>query len=228
MFLMPTWGRPTFCERALQACVDAGTTAPMVVFVDPPHDEYFEIARKFTGLSWFFSMDRVGMAEAMRWFFRAYPDEAWYGFLADDNVPVTPGWDARMIQEAGRWQLVDCHDGVYLSVSGNPGDAYPLKGAQVFGGDLVRAAGWWALPGVFQAGIDDAWNEICTRGLGNRIYMKSVVVEHHNWRTGLREKDGTDTASQDHGNQDMETFRRWRHDEYDATIDRIREAMSCG
>lgn len=61
-----------------------------------------------------------------------------------------------------------------------------------WGGELVRTVGWWALPGVKQAGIDTAWTAI-VQPLGLARYTPQVICEHMNYRTGKRPLDETDS-----------------------------------
>ena len=99
-----------------------------------------------------------------------------------------------------------------------------------WGGDLVRAVGWWALPGVYQGGIDDAWIHLAHRVFDVKKYVPDVIVEHMSYRNAKRPKDYTDEwirspeiqawvdggrigpapAGEAYLDRDMATFNNWR------------------
>jgi hypothetical protein len=84
--------------------------------------------------------------------------------------------------------------------------------------------GWWALPGVRQAGIDTAWTDIC-RPLGLFEYLHDVVVEHKNWRTGKRpydEGDNWEREGHDYITDDVHAKMLWETSEdYRQVLDRL-------
>lgn len=232
MWLLPSWQRPELCRRAIEACAAMGMTSRGVLFIDPPHDGYhFPVPDNWTVVR---STERVGMAAAHRYVFDRFPDEDSYCFIADDNVPITPGWDKALEgacwneERKGFWNVAFCDDDFFISARKRRPDGTPhdLGGLPCIGGDLARAVGWWALPGVFQCYIDDAWNCL-SRELKVRCYVESVTVEHYQWRTGRREKDATDTVSQDHAEGDLDIFNRWMQQEFNQTIERVRAAWTC-
>lgn len=156
----------------------------------------------------------LSLQGSMQWCFETFPDAAQYGWLADDTRPRTQGWDKKLEAAAGDWILVCCRD---LWFSEDPWERAKLENAQnlssglCWGGGLVRAAGWWALPGVRQAGIDTAWLDI-VKPVGLHNYIHDVTVEHLNWRTGKRPKDAMDSWDRegvDYIDQDFAEKNRW-------------------
>jgi hypothetical protein len=152
------------------------------------------------------------MAEAMQWVFRKHPQAQFYGWLSDDLEPRTPGWDVALIETAGEWFMAHCND---LHLSGIPQICMGvLSGAMCWGGELVRTVGWWALPGVRQGGIDDAWVHMFARLLNLKRYRPDVVVEHMTYLNGKRPRDATDNRIRDGVNYidaDLAHYWRWRH-----------------
>jgi hypothetical protein len=136
---------------------------------------------------------------SMQWCYETFPDASHYGWLADDTRPRTQGWDRQLEHAAGDWGLSYARD---LWYSETPLELDGLqKGRNMssglcWAGSLVREVGWWALPGVRQAGIDTAWMDI-VRPLGLHRYTHDVVVEHLNWQTGKRERDAGDEWSRE-------------------------------
>lgn len=187
-WLLPSLSRSFLAQAALESFEETGMQTPGMLIVDPPHDGYRDL-RLPEGWFSYLPTEGLGMAGAMRAFFELYPRADYYGWLADDMIAVTPGWDERLIEAAGRWNIACCDDDD-LARHSHIRDGV-LPGAQVFGGDLVRAVGFWAIPGVQQGGIDDWWMRL-TRELGNRVYLDDVLVRHNHYRTGRRIFDTTD------------------------------------
>lgn len=133
---------------------------------------------------------------SLQWVFNTYPDATQYGWLADDTRPRTHGWDVALEEATGDWGLTYARD-LWLSETpvelSNLQAGWNLSSGLCWGGDLVRAVGWWALPGVRQAGIDTAWTEI-VRPLGLHSYIAAVTVEHLHYKAGKRPKDDVDEA----------------------------------
>ncbi len=193
IWLLSTRRRPELAQEAIDACMDAGMTSPGVVYVDEDNGSYDKL-RLPKNWSIHREPEWLSLQGSMQWCFNKYPDATQYGWLADDTHPRTHGWDKMLEAEADGWRLSYAND---LWFSDNPGEVEQLeKGNNLssglcWGGDLVRAVGWWALPGVIQAGIDMAWLDI-VRPFGLHRYRPDIVVEHLNWRTKKRPYDETD------------------------------------
>lgn len=168
-------------------------TSQGVVYVDETVDEYKKLKLP---RNWQAHYEPVwgSLQASMQWCFRRFPVAANYGWLADDTRPRTRGWDRLLEAEAGNWRLAYARD---LWYSEDPIErdrlerGLNLSAGLCWGGDLVRTVGWWALPGVVQAGIDTAWCDIVWP-LGLHRYVHDVTVEHLNWRTGKRPYDPGD------------------------------------
>ena len=225
MWLLPPRGRPELCQATLDACAATGMTSSATLIIDTRAGAYPGIR---AAKNWAVLRIPSDMADTMRIVFDLNPDAPFYGWLADDLIPITKGWDKKLEAAAGRWNLADCEDHYLASnkhVDGCPTD---LSGAFCWGGDLVRAVGWWALPGVRQAGIDDAWIFI-SRGLGVRRHCPDVIVEHLNWRTGKRHEDATDNWIRDgvaYVQEDLNLSSAWCHSgDRHAVVDRVADMM---
>jgi len=202
MWLLPTRGRKELCQEALDACFETRMTSAGVIFVDDRIDDYADLVLPN---NWLKAVGPLTMAETMRWAFNTFPHEVFYGWIADDLRPRTTHWDKKLEDAAGGWFISHCSDG-YL-------EGAHLSGAFCWGGELVRNVGWWALPEVKQAGIDNAWFEVIGRTLQNVIYRDDVVVEHLHWKNSKRPRDETDNWSRDgyeYIRADFEIFKQWR------------------
>jgi hypothetical protein len=193
IWLLSTRGRPEAAQACIDACTKTGMTSPGVVYIDETVDEYrgLKLPPNWTA---HYEPVWLSLQGSMQWCFDNYPDATAYGWLADDTRPRTKGWDKKLEKAAGDWNLAYAKD---LWLSEIPGEVEQLmKGNNLsaglcWGGDLVRTVGWWALPGVRQAGIDTAWTAI-VKPLHLHRYITNVTVEHLHWRTGKREWDAGD------------------------------------
>ena len=104
----------------------------------------------------------------------------YFGFIADDVVPITSGWDSILIEAAGS-------DGMAVPAGGHDPCGAPHF---VLGGDLVRSVGWLSLPGLDRLYIDTAWQDIATaRGVLRRV--PEVVLEHRHFSNKKARIDAT-------------------------------------
>lgn len=187
MWILPTHGRPDFCQQALDCFSRVGST-PGIVWMD--EDEY-------PGLRipdrWELVHGKGGPAQAYRYLVKRFPDADWYGFLADDNRPRSKNFDLELIKSAVPGCFVYCNGDGHKTVSYHEGDPLPqtIPSAMMWGGDLVRFVGWLAAPWANHATTDEVWKHLAMRsGVGR--YRHDVIVGHVHWGSGGRKPDATD------------------------------------
>lgn len=210
IWLLSTRGRPRDAQATIDACQEAGMTSRGVVYVDEDTGLYNRLRLP---KNWDMHRERewLSLQGSMSWCLRAFPDASHYGWLADDTRPRTFDWDRRLEAAAGAWCLSYAKD---LWMSENKFDVWRLEQGKdlssglCWGGSLVRTVGWWALPGVRQAGIDTAWTDLISP-LDLHRYTPSVTVEHLNWRTGKRPKDAMDDWETNFIEQDLKFKNEW-------------------
>jgi len=131
--------------------------------------------------------------------FRSRPDYSWYGFIADDVVPLTKHWDIKLIEAAGS-------DGMAVPAGGETTGGCPHF---VLGGDLVRSIGWLSLPGLDRIYIDTVWKDIAeARGVLRRV--PDVVLEHRHFSNGKALMDAT--YRKHHKPEDKLIYEKWRQE----------------
>ena len=173
-------------------------TSPGIIYVDETVSMYRNL-RVPKNWRLHFADEWGSLQASMQYVYRKYPDATQYGWLADDTVPRTRGWDKRLEQAAGSMGFAHANDDwhaldpVYVHEYIRGDD---MSTGLCWGGDLVRTVGWWALPGVRQAGIDTAWTAMLGP-LGLVRYLHDVVVEHKHYRTGKRPEDQGDSWVRD-------------------------------
>ena len=153
--------------------------------------------------------EHIGIGAAMNRVFEMYPDADFYGWLADDLIPHTKGWDVELAKTAEDRYLVSCND---MWLRGRKDDGSPwVTGAICLGGDLVRAMGWWAPPGMFQMYIDTVWVAVARR-FDLLRYRDDIVVEHLHRVNKKREPDQTDRDNPRVA-QDRIDYEKYKNDE---------------
>lgn len=170
-WILPTRSRPQNIQRLIDAWSKTGASTPVELCVDsddPCLSQYEEIPMPH---GWELIIGLRGPLSAIyNAAHERHRHSEYFGFIADDVVPITSGWDSILIETAGR-------DSMAVPAGGhNPGGAPHF----VLGGDLVRSVGWLSLPGLDRLYIDTAWQDIATaRGVLRRV--PEVVLEHRHF-----------------------------------------------
>ena len=200
MWVLPTRGRPKSLARFIEAWKATGASTPVMVRLDsddPDLVNYIEISRSAN-----FTCNigpRRGVSRSMNEVYEIYPDEPWYGLLADDLLPTTPGWDIQLVQVAGT------HSIAYPNDLGKLPD---LPTHPCVGGDLVRAIGWFGFPATQHYFVDTVWQYLGEQ-LGNIHRLDDVIVEHLHHSTGKSAFDQTYTESTEKWKNDKRAYRDW-------------------
>jgi len=201
MWFLPSRGRPANLERFVKAYTETGATTPVYLWFDlddPRLKEYQDVEIPDNWAVHVNGSRNIG--EMMNQFVKTFPDAAFYGFLADDCLPRTPGWDKALIEAAGDWGIA------------YPNDLFQGEKLCTFpccGGRLVRELGWWALPGLRHLFIDDALMTVGKR-IGRLTYLPDVVLEHLHFGNGKAPMDETYVKTS-HA-EDEAVFQAWKND----------------
>lgn len=219
--LMPSRGRPASVERALRTYALTCRADTRIHFAfdddDPALDSNMAVAAgqlvevgKRDGLAgWTNMLARVHVEAG---------DAAVLGSFGDDHVPVTDGWDVKLLE----------------AIPGGCGFAYPddqrrvdIPEACVISAPVVAALGWMALPTVKHWCIDNAWRDLGA-GAGRLRFCKDVIVRHLHPNVAPREARGDQTyndAAED-WDADMVAYQKWRLTRMRQDIATVREV--CG
>lgn len=219
MFILPTRGRPWGLQRFLHAYIETRAFAQVLVYCDdddPCLPEYQDIL-PLPGHWKFVVGPRILLGAVFNIFFEQYPDEYYYGFLSDDVVPLTVHWDTALINTAGFKAVSYPDDGLtHEEIATFP----------VIGGDLVRAAGFLAYPGLNQYFIDTCWHRMA-KDLGVLHYMPEIKFDHRHHVNHKAEVDETYQGKWIHAESDRKIFNDfWASPQSRELIERIRRALS--
>jgi hypothetical protein len=211
-------------QAVLDACTEMGMTHRGVLWADG--DDYTNVRLP---KNWHLIQrdENLGIGPVMNALFKRFRGASHYGWLADDTLPRTPHFDRLLVEAAGDYGLAYAHDGGYRSNADYDGairNGYELTAGLVWSGELLRAAGWWALPGLRQAYVDVVWCELIVP-LGLSRYTPEVIVEHMQWRNGKRQKDAWDEMADGPSSTivmaDRVVYDQWKTDGWEDTLTRL-------
>lgn len=114
--------------------------------------------------------------------FELYPDYKYYYLVADDIRFRSTHWEEAFIEK--------------LEKNGGKGICYgndlmfmkELSTAPFISGNIVRALGHLALPGLWHMWVDRYWYEI-GKGLNKLFYFPDLIMEHIHYKVGKSEAD---------------------------------------
>lgn len=149
---------------------------------------------------WF--QKNVGCNAAANKIVSMFPDEPWYGGLADDEWVNTPDFDKTLITAAGSWNIANANAG--------RNSEQRVQSFPTFGGDLVRCVGWLALPGLFHWFGENTWEYFDAHIVPRlRVFCKDIAAEHRHFTNSPVEKDEAYSSQDNHRNTDAWTYQHW-------------------
>ena len=197
MWVLPSRGRPRNINRLIVAYLETGATTHVWLRLD--EDDPTLDAYKALILPSGWTLQTGPRKPLSNIYNEAYGllQTDWYGFIADDVVPVTPYWDTLLIEAAGS-------DGMAVPAGGDTTGGCPHF---VLGGDLVRSVGWLALPGLDRIYIDTVWRGIAEARNVLRM-APDVLLEHRHFSNGMALFD--ETYRKYNKVMDKEIYQRWK------------------
>jgi hypothetical protein len=212
VWVLATRSRPDNCRRFIKSWVTTQASTPVYVRLDD-NDPYLDELKKLPWPNEFQIQvgPRHGISRAMNEMYEKFPNEPWYGFLADDLHPVTPKWDCLLVEAAGKFDISYPNDGAKNTA---------LPTHPCVGGDLVRAIGWFGFPPCYHYFVDTVWQYLGEH-LHNIHRLDSVIVEHLHYSFGKSEKDQVYQESGEKISQDKKAYRAWCKLEGKLLIDRL-------
>lgn len=209
MIILPTRGRPESIRRFMSAYEATGAEEPVMLLVDHDDPSYDTLAMHPK-----FSIKKMpphsGIGDCFNHAFKDFPSEEYYGIVADDVVPQTPGWDQLLKAACLPYGMSWGNDGVQ---GGN------LCTHPFIAGDVVRRIGWLAAPGIKHWFVDNVWKDIAGV-LGGGNYLPDVKMTHYHVLNGLAEMDDT-YLSQPSREKDLQSFIAFRQTSFPEIARRI-------
>jgi hypothetical protein len=209
-WLIPSRGRPQKLARLMAALKDSECTTPGLVIIQ--HHETAAYGEVPLHLGWqLVAVDPESQGDKIRaiWPRLHYLD--WIGLGGDDQIPITAGWDLRLIKALNGSNLVSCNDD--WTIHGD--ERHPagrIAGFVCFSGPLLRAIGHQVfLPGMHHTCFDDAYEHL-DRLEPCRAILHDVLIKHRHYANSTDvPRDETYTKAYDYyGPSDELTWRKWR------------------
>lgn len=226
--IVPTRGRPENAARLAEAFRETTTLDAVPVFTadddDPRLDDYMQLLRDGTLPRLVIHNGGGGMGAALNYAATRYAElYGSVGFMGDDHLPRTHGWDA---------QVLDVLDSLEPRVVyGND----LLQGANLptavfLQSRLVQAMHMMAPPVMRHLYLDNFWKELGEQ-LGGLVYLDKVVIEHLHPVAGKAEWDeryvAVNAPEVDHA--DRTAWLAYRHGEpFRALLRQVRKEYGLG
>lgn len=218
MIFLPTRGRPDSIKRFAAHYDLTKATVPVVVIIDADNQDAY--ANVVLPPNWkvFINPKCRDLVGAFNAAFEAYPDEAFYGLMADDLVPETPGWDTALAEAATPHYIAWGNDTIWTDGS--------LPTHPFIGGDLARACGWLVSPYTNRHCQDFIWKDFAdTLKIGK--FLPDVVYRHLHWQCGTAPYDTTyaiqPSAAEGHKQYH---FGYKQSDQFRADVERVRKSLN--
>lgn len=220
--IVPSRGRPQNVARLLKACYDTAITHARI-FVEFDADDPLAAAYDDLDiLPWAdFTVNEsglrlVGILNETALACATHYDAV--GFVGDDVVPRTAGWDAAVLGA-----LTDLGSGIVYCNDLLQGEKLPT--AVFMTSDIVRTLGWMAPPTLEHLYVDNAW-KLLGEGMGRLRYLPHVVLEHMHPAAGKAAIDDTyrGSNSSDQDQRDHAAFDAWVRDGLPGDLAKLRAA----
>jgi hypothetical protein len=229
MWVMPTMSRPLQAADALKRIMRLGCSSEGIVFVNGA--DYADEYRKLLVLpdKWrvIYYPKNIGCLGALNHVFNLEKDAPFFGFLGDDEALLEESpsnWDKKLIEVAGDWRIAHGME--------NWNHGKRCQGYVVWGGKLVRAVGYWALPTTWHwFGLDSHWEWLQAPpafgggGLHNMVLVPEIKIEHTRARPDLV-LDECYKLADSRAEEDRQKFWNWCMHDLKPTAERVRAAMA--
>lgn len=216
IMMVPSRGRPASIQRLKEAW-DVTSTADsrLVVMVDdddPKLDEYLAISDVEIHVG-----PRLRIGGTLNHAAPVLAKEAFsIGFMGDDHVPRTVGWDRSLIDS-----LKAMNTGVVYGNDLLQGERLPT--AVLMTSDIVLTLGYFVMPGGVHLFLDNFWLAI-GQGLGRLQYLPDVIIEHVHPSFGKSEWDQTYTEANSDPiwAADQQTFNNYINTQWQQDIEKLK------
>lgn len=198
--LVPSRGRPRGVARLAEACVKTCRADTILHFAFDVDDPLIREGIDAADGHLVSSGPRDTLTGWTNQLAMKHLNSAALASLGDDMVPVTDGWDERLL----------------AALPDRGGYAYPndlrrddIPEAVVISTAIVRELGWFSYPGVTHWYCDNIWSDI-GRAAGCINYCSTVIVEHRHPNVTGEPGDATYTEAAAKFNADLAAYQQWR------------------
>lgn len=214
MWILASRGRPENYKRFIDHWIKTKGSTPVYVRLDecdPKIEDYKKIMAppEFNVI-----VDkRARLGRAMNEMYEKYPNEPWYGLLADDLIPRTEYWDKHMILAAGNVHFSQAND-----LTTKPQNCcHPC-----IGGDLVRAAGFFGFPYAIHYYLEVVWKDLKKKDGRFLKYLPEVIVENAHYKFSKSNFDKTYAEAEAVKKSDKQSWKKWKEVEFEKFYNRVK------
>lgn len=218
--LVPSRGRPDNIVRLRDAFAETCTDeTEFVVYIDkddPTLDQYCEIE----GIDLVVGPPRR-IGPLLNYYAPLEAEECFaVGFMGDDHVPHTVGWDTRILNTLAS-------EGVGVAYGNDLLQGEQLCTAVVMTSNIVNTLGYFVLPGALHLFLDNFWMSI-GRGIGKLFYFDDIIIEHVHPAAGKTEWDDGYTIANNSTtwSSDEEAYKKYMTNQYLIDIDKLKNSIS--
>lgn len=185
LVMVPTRGRPHNVRRFTQAFKDTAQLPAHLLFITDEDDRSYDHL-SLPAVAGRLNLPRAPVSAkvnhaAMLGIHRGFKALM---FLGDDNVCVTPGWDAAIVAH------LEAMGSGMVSVNDLGGEHQRVATNMAITADIVQALGWFDEPSMCHYYVDNVWTEL-GREADCLDYAHDVVIEH---RHPIYRKDPPDAV----------------------------------
>lgn len=211
MIVLPTKGRPESLRRFIKAYNATAAILPIHIIFDAADAHSYNHIE--TPPHWKRVSAPAGtpIGEIFGLIFKKYPDEPYYGMVADDVLPETSGWDVIMSELCKPDKIVWGDDDIH-------GEKLPVH--PFIGGELVRKLGWWAAPGLKHWFVDNVWKSLAD-ALECGLYLPQVKMTHLHPVNGRAPMDRTYKEQPNHKEDEL-SYVRFMENGFQTSVDRVK------
>lgn len=211
MIILPSKRRPENLKRFIRLYKETSASLSINVIFDAA-DAYnyndVEMPSNWKRISVPFG---TSLGDIFNLVFKKYPNEPYYGMVADDVTPETSGWDVIMAEICQPDKIVWGRDELQ-------NDKLPVH--PFIGGDLIRKLGWWAAPGLKHWYVDNVWKNVAD-ALNCGVYLPQVRMTHCHPVNGRAILDRTYREQPDHM-ADQRIYLKFMNEQFTGIIDRMK------
>lgn len=212
LFFMPTRNRPASLSRFFDAYRATGATVAGRIVLNL--DDWQANGPAYIAVNipanWaFVPVQADSMCDAMRRMWPLMKELEWVGWIDDDMLPETPGWDKLMVEALTGTNFVSTNDCWQARAEPEEGR---MCGAWAFSGELLRAVGYLVPQHLAKSYVDDVWEMI---GRQARCWTPrmDITTRHLHPTAGLANPDDTTDQVNKHWDNDTAAALNWRRDQ---------------
>jgi hypothetical protein len=217
MWLLASRGRPQSLKRFIDAYNKTKASSPIYVRLDTC-DLTLEEYKKLNFPKTFNVVidKRARLGACMKEIFEKFPNEPYYGLLADDLLPITDEWDKKLIEAAGKDNISQFND-----LTRKPKNyCHPC-----IGGNLVRRAGFFGFPYTTHYALELVWKDLTKKDKRFGKYLNDVVIENLHPDFAKSSLDKTYKEAHAVKDEDHKIWLEWRENKFEEFYQKVKDII---